>query len=110
MNTALPAISVDLGASNSTLQWIVDSYVSVKVPPAARAAVGIITMASRLASSIVTRRLFVRMLGHSSIWSHARTFAEASRLLPVPRKDRRASGDRRNLPWSGHVQTAIALT
>jgi len=27
VNTALPAISVDLGASTSTLQWVVDSYV-----------------------------------------------------------------------------------
>ncbi len=25
VNTALPAISVDLGASTSTLQWVVDS-------------------------------------------------------------------------------------
>ncbi len=29
VNTALPAISVDLGASTSMLQWIVDSYVLV---------------------------------------------------------------------------------
>jgi MFS family permease len=29
VNTALPAISVDLGASISTLQWVVDSYVLV---------------------------------------------------------------------------------
>ena len=27
VNTALPAISVDLGASTSDLQWVVDSYV-----------------------------------------------------------------------------------
>ena len=27
VNTALPAISIDLGASTSTLQWVVDSYV-----------------------------------------------------------------------------------
>ena len=29
VNTALPAISVDLGASTSQLQWVVDSYVLV---------------------------------------------------------------------------------
>lgn len=29
VNTALPSISIDLGASTSTLQWIVDSYVLV---------------------------------------------------------------------------------
>ncbi len=29
VNTALPAISVDLGASISTLQWVVDGYVLV---------------------------------------------------------------------------------
>ena len=29
VNTALPAISVDLGASTSELQWVVDSYVLV---------------------------------------------------------------------------------
>ena len=29
VNTALPAISIDLGASTSTLQWIVDAYVLV---------------------------------------------------------------------------------
>lgn len=29
VNTALPAISVDLGASTSTLQWVVDSYVLI---------------------------------------------------------------------------------
>ena len=29
VNTALPAISFDLGASNSQLQWVVDSYVLV---------------------------------------------------------------------------------
>ena len=29
VNTALPAISVDLGASTSTLQWVVDSYVFI---------------------------------------------------------------------------------
>ncbi len=29
VNTALPTISIDLGASTSTLQWIVDSYVLV---------------------------------------------------------------------------------
>ncbi len=29
VNTALPVISVDLGASTSTLQWIVDSYVLI---------------------------------------------------------------------------------
>ena len=27
VNTALPAISVDLEASTSTLQWVIDSYV-----------------------------------------------------------------------------------
>ena len=29
VNTALPAISVDLGASTSTLQWVVDGYVLI---------------------------------------------------------------------------------
>ena len=29
VNTALPAISVDLGASTSTLQWVVDSYILI---------------------------------------------------------------------------------
>ncbi len=29
VNTALPAISVDLGASISTLQWVVNAYVLV---------------------------------------------------------------------------------
>ncbi len=29
VNTALPAISIDLGASTSTLQWVVDAYVLV---------------------------------------------------------------------------------
>ena len=29
VNTALPAISVDLEASTSTLQWVIDSYVLI---------------------------------------------------------------------------------
>lgn len=61
VNTALPTISVDLGASNLMLQWIVDSYVLVLA--------GLLLIGGSL-----------------------------------------GSGETRNLPWSGHVQTVTALT
>ena len=42
VNTALPAISVDLEASTSTLQWVIDSYVALLPYPWVRFGLGVV--------------------------------------------------------------------
>ncbi len=71
VNTALPAISIDLGASITTLQWIVDAYVL--------ALVGLLLLGGSLGDRYGRRRWMITGLlvfGAASVFAALSTSAE----------------------------------